>query len=160
MFGSPGYKHVEVNARGRQLREIERKAATPGEDIHLTIDINLQKLMYSELRGYEGSSIAINPKNGEILAMVSVPSLNPNNILWKTNIEGQNIEKLKSPLFNRSIKGLYSPGSTIKPIVALNSLHNNIIDAKDEIYAGPFFNSQKAQEDLEIGNQKVMAWLI
>lgn len=139
LFGSPGYKHVEVNARGRQLREIERKAATPGEDIHLTIDINLQKFMYSELRGYEGSSIAINPKNGEILAMVSVPSLNPNNILWKTNIEGQNIEKLKSPLFNRSIKGLYSPGSTIKPIVALNSLHNNIIDAKDEIYAGPFF---------------------
>ena len=64
--------------------------------------------MYSELRGYEGSSIAINPKNGEILAMVSVPSLNPNNILWKTNIEGQNIEKLKSPLFNRSIKALFT----------------------------------------------------
>ena len=153
LYGNPGYKHVEVNAKGRQLRELDRKAAVPGEDVHLTIDINLQKFMYSELSGYEGSSVAINPKNGEILAMVSVPSLNPNNILWKTGGESQNIEKLKSPLFNRSIKGLYSPGSTIKPIVALNSLHNDIIDAEDEIYAGPFFqlpNSSRRFRDWKV----------
>ena len=153
LYGNPGYKHVEVNAKGRQLRELDRKAAVPGEDVHLTIDINLQKFMYSELSGYEGSSVAINPKNGEILAMVSVPSLNPNNILWKTGEKSQNIEKLKSPFFNRSINGLYSPGSTIKPIVALNSLHNDIIDAEDEIYAGPFFqlpNSSRRFRDWKV----------
>ena len=150
LYGIPGYKHVEINARGRQLRDLDKGASTPGEDIHLTVDIQLQKFMYSKLRGFAGSSIAMNPKNGEILGMVSVPSINPNNKLWKYDIDEEEISKLKSPLFNRSINGLYSPGSTIKPLVALNSIHNNIINPLDEYYAGPFFqlpnNSRKFRD--------------
>jgi penicillin-binding protein 2 len=139
LYGFPGFKHVEINAKGRQLRDLEIKSAIPGEDLHLTIDINLQKYMYAKLDGFTGSSIAINPKNGEILGMISVPSINPNNRLWKIDVSKEENKNLKSPLFNRSINGLYSPGSTIKPIVALNGIKNNIINPAEEYYAGPFF---------------------
>ncbi len=139
LFGSPGYKHVEINARGRQIRNIDEKPSVPGKDIHLTIDIDLQKYMYSKLLGYSGSSIAMNPNNGEILGMVSMPSINPNDILWGSYDSSKEIEKLDSPMFNRSINGLYSPGSTIKPLVALNAIHKKVVNLETEIYAGPFF---------------------
>lgn len=139
LYGVPGYRHVEINAKGRELRDIEKKPAFPGDDIYLTIDINLQKYMYSLLSGYVGSSIAMNPKNGEILGMISTPAIDPNRKLWKYEIDQDEIKKLNSPLFNRSINGLYSPGSTIKPIVALSGMHHEVINSLDEYYAGPFF---------------------
>ena len=139
LYGKPGYKHVEINARGRQLRDLDIGYAEAGVDIHLTIDIELQKFMYQNLLEFSGSSIAMNPKNGEILGMVSLPSVDPNERLWKYGYDQAEIKKLKSPLFNRSINGLYSPGSTIKPLVALNSIKNNLIDPYQEIYAGPYF---------------------
>ena len=95
--------------------------------------------MYSKLLGYSGSSIAMNPNNGEILGMVSMPSINPNDILWGSYDSSKEIEKLDSPMFNRSINGLYSPGSTIKPLVALNAIHEKVVNLETEIYAGPFF---------------------
>lgn len=144
LFGASGYRHVEVNAKGRELRDIEKKSSLPGEDIYLTIDINLQKYMYSLLSGYVGSSIAMNPKNGEILGMVSTPSIDPNNRLWKNEINQDEIKSLKSPLFNRSVNGSYSPGSTIKPIVALAGIYNKVINPLDEYYAGPFFQLPKS----------------
>ena len=139
LHGTPGYKHVEINARGRQLRDIDEKPPIPGKDLYLTIDIELQKYMYSRLLGYTGSSVAINPKNGEILAMVSAPALDPNQKLWKLDVDQEQALIIKSPMFNRATHGLYSPGSTIKPIMALNGLHENIINASQEFYAGPFF---------------------
>ena len=95
--------------------------------------------MYAKLKGYSGSSIAMDPKTGEILGMVSVPAINPNNRLWNYNSDNDEIKTLKSPMFNRSINGLYSPGSTIKPLIALNGLQNKIIKPETEFYAGPFF---------------------
>ena len=139
LYGNPGYKHVEINARGRQLRDLDIGYAEPGEDIHLTIDIELQKFMFDALSKYSGSSIALNPKTGEILGMVSLPSIDPNDRLWKYGFEQEELKKLKSPLFNRSINGLYSPGSTIKPLVALSSIQNKIINPEEEIFAGPYF---------------------
>ncbi len=139
LYGKPGYKHVEINARGRQLRDLDIGYAEAGADLHLTLDIELQKFMYQKMFEFSGSSIAMNPKNGEILGMVSLPSVDPNERLWKYGFDQAEIKKLKSPLFNRSINGLYSPGSTIKPLVALNSIKNNLIDPYHEIYAGPYF---------------------
>ena len=139
LYGNPGYKHVEINARGRQLRDLDIGYAEPGEDIHLTIDIELQKFMFDALSKYSGSSIALNPNTGEILGMVSLPSIDPNDRLWKYGFEQEELKKLKSPLFNRSINGLYSPGSTIKPLVALSSIQNKIINPEEEIFAGPYF---------------------
>ena len=139
LYGTPGYKHVEINARGRQLRDIDEKFPVAGEDLYLTIDIELQKFMFSKLSKYVGSSIAINPKNGEVLGMISAPAIDPNNRLWKYDIDEDQIKKLKSPMFNRAINGLYSPGSTIKPIFALDGLYHKTINPLDEVYAGPFF---------------------
>ena len=139
LFGKKGHKNVEINAKGRQIRDISEKASTPGNDVHLTIDIELQKYMFSKLKGYSGSSIAMDPKTGEILGMVSVPAINPNNRLWNYNNDNDEIKKLKSPMFNRSVNGLYSPGSTIKPLIALNGLQNKIVKPETEFYAGPFF---------------------
>ena len=139
LFGKKGHKNVEINARGRQIRDIDERASTPGNDIHLTIDIELQKYMHSKLMGYAGSSIAMDPKTGEILGMVSVPAINPNSRLWNYNSDDNEIKKLKSPMFNRAINGLYSPGSIIKPLIALNGLQNKIIKPETEFYAGPFF---------------------
>ncbi|MBT7542525.1 MAG: penicillin-binding protein 2 [Gammaproteobacteria bacterium] len=139
LYGTPGYKHVEINARGRQLRDIDEKFPVAGEDLYLTIDIELQEFMFSKLSKYVGSSIAINPKNGEVLGMISAPAIDPNNRLWKYDIDEDQIKKLKSPMFNRAINGLYSPGSTIKPIVALDGLYHKTINPLDEVYAGPFF---------------------
>jgi len=150
LFGEKGYKNVEINAKGRQIRDISEKASIPGNDVHLTIDIELQKYMYSKLKGYSGSSIAMDPKTGEILGMISVPAINPNNRLWNYNSDNDEIKKLKSPMFNRSINGLYSPGSTIKPLIALNGLQNKIIKPETEFYAGPFFklpNSSRRYRD-------------
>jgi penicillin-binding protein 2 len=139
LYGTPGYKHVEINARGRQLRDIDEKFPVAGEDLYLTIDIELQEFMFSKLSKYVGSSIAINPKNGEVLGMISSPAIDPNNRLWKYDIDEDQIKKLKSPMFNRAINGLYSPGSTIKPIIALDGLYHKTINPLDEVYAGPFF---------------------
>ena len=151
LHGEPGSKHVEINARGRQVRDIDEKRPSPGQDIHLTLDVELQKYMYSMLSDYVGSSVVMNPKNGEILGMVSVPSINPNRKLWKFSVNNnEEIKKLKSPMFNRSINGLYSPGSTIKPIVALNGMQNKIMDPEKEYYAGPYYqlaNSSRRYRD-------------
>ena len=97
LYGNPGYKHVEINARGRQLRDLDIGYAEPGEDIHLTIDIELQKFMFDALSKYSGSSVALNPKTGEILGMVSLPSIDPNDRLWKYGFEQEELKKLKSP---------------------------------------------------------------
>ena len=145
LYGLPGYKHVEINARGRQLRNIDEKFPKAGKDLYLTIDIELQKFMFSKLSQYVGSSVVINPKNGEVLGLISTPSIDPNNRLWKYDIDEEQIKKLKSPMFNRAINGLYSPGSTIKPIIALDGLYHKIIDPSHEIYAGPFFQLAKSQ---------------
>ncbi len=139
LFGQKGYKTVEINAKGRQIRDISEKRSIPGNDVHLTIDIKLQKYMYSKLMGYSGSSIAMDPKTGEILGMISVPAIDPNKRLRNYNSYNNEIKKLKSPMFNRAINGLYSPGSTIKPLIALNGLQNKIIKPETEFYAGPFF---------------------
>jgi len=79
------------------------------------------------------------------LGLISTPSIDPNNRLWKYDIDEEQIKKLKSPMFNRAINGLYSPGSTIKPIIALDGLYHKIIDPSHEIYAGPFFKLAKSQ---------------
>lgn len=96
-----------------------------GHNLLLTIDHELQKVAESLLKDKMGSIVAINPKTGEVLAMVSKPDYNPNNLLedWSRLVEDE-----KSPLLNRSLSGLYPPGSIYKPIIAAAVLQNNNID--------------------------------
>lgn len=131
--GSDGGKQIEVDARGKQLRVLGEMESIPGNNLILTIDSNLQKIADDALGNRAGAIIVMNPNNGEILALVSKPSFNPNMFLGKmTSEQAKNLFADKSyPLFNRAIQGLYSPGSVFKIIVASAALENKIITEND-----------------------------
>ena len=128
IHGVPGYEKIEVDAAGNIIRTIERKEPIHGQDIQLSIDIELQKKAVDAFGGRKGALIALSPQNGEILAYVSQPFFNPN--LFVNGIDHKNWNILNTnkarPLLDRVIKGLYPPGSTIKPFVAIAGLENNL----------------------------------
>ena len=133
--GIPGTRHLEVNAHGRIVREIRKENSKKGNNVKLSIDIELQKKLYSLLKDKSGSIVAINVNNGEVIGMVSSPSFDPNSFNqgfstedWKTLINDP-----LAPLVNKSISGEYSPGSTFKTIVLLSALKNNIIKKNSSI---------------------------
>lgn len=124
LHGTVGYRQVETNAQGRLLRVVEYTPPVPGQDITLTLDVRLQVAAEEALGDYAGSIVAIDPRNGEILAMVSKPGFNPNPFV--DGIDPAVFRALernpRRPLFNRSLRGRYPPGSTIKPFLALGAL--------------------------------------
>lgn len=142
LHGKPGIQEVETNARGRVLRKLDTVAATPGEDIHLTIDIKLQQLAESLFTEHKkGSIVAMDPQTGEILAYVSMPNFDPN--LFVDGIDQTSYSGLlnnpNKPFINRAINGKYPPGSTIKPFVALGAIENNYISPAKKIYDPGYF---------------------
>jgi penicillin-binding protein 2 len=133
LHGNPGYQQVVTNARGRQVppdsRELsasleERVSPLPGDNLHLSIDLDLQLLATEALRGWRGSVVAIDPRNGEILALVSAPAFDPN--IFASGMSTDDFSALQSdpgqPLFNRAVRGAYPPGSTIKPMLSMAAL--------------------------------------
>src|SRR6185503_17568890 len=127
--GKPGAAQVEVNAYGRVIRELSRREGEPGQDVVMTLDMEIQKLTEEKLRGQSGSAIMMDVDNGEVLAIVSAPGFDPNPFtttvtpdLWKQ----LNADPLK-PLLNKAITGIYPPGSTFKPIVALAALETGVM---------------------------------
>ncbi len=129
--GTPGKKKLLVNVRGRVMDEIEKDAFATGNDIILTLNTELQRTAYESMSGKKGSVVALDPRNGEILAMISVPSFNPTAMslgLSQTDFDELNNNK-KRPLFNRAIAGQYPPGSTVKPMLALGALEMGIVDS-------------------------------
>lgn len=136
LHGQVGYEEVETNARGRVLRVLNRNEAQPGKDIYLSLDYRLQKAAQEALEGRRGAIVAIVPDTGEILAMVSTPSFNPN--LFVTGIShkdyGDLRDSIDQPLFNRVLRGLYPPGSTIKPMVVLAGLDTGVITPTTRVF--------------------------
>ena len=133
--GIPGTRHLEVNAHGRIVREIRKENSKKGNNVKLSIDIELQKKLYSLLKDKSGSIVAINVNNGEVIGMVSSPSFDPNffNQGFSTEDWKALINDPLAPLVNKSISGEYSPGSTFKTIVLLSALKNNIIKKNSSI---------------------------
>ena len=133
--GIPGTRHLEVNAHGRIVREIRKENSKKGNNVKLSIDIELQKKLYSLLKDKSGSIVAINVNNGEVIGMVSSPSFDPNffNQGFSTEDWKALINDPLAPLVNKSISGEYSPGSTFKTIVLLSALKNNIIKRNSSI---------------------------
>lgn len=129
MHGEVGYQKVETNAYGRVMKILERQPPVPGQDIHLYLDAELQKLADSLLGDHTGAIVAIDPTTGGILAFVSKPGYDPN--YFVTGISQSRYSALRDsehrPLFNRALQGQYPPGSTIKPFVGLAGLEENII---------------------------------
>jgi len=133
LHGKVGFRQVVTNARGRQVpaevRDIagpllEGESPTPGHNLYLSIDLELQRVATEALAGKRGAIVAIDPNNGEILALVSAPSFDPN--VFATGMSRTQFNELQNnedrPLFNRAVKGSYPPGSTIKPMIALAAL--------------------------------------
>lgn len=134
--GLRGGEQVEVDAAGRRLRVISRKSPLPGLNICLTIDRKLQLLAEKEMEDKRGAIVAMNPTTGEILAMVSSPSFDPN--LFIGGIERSEWERINSstdyPLQNRAIAGQYPPGSVFKIVVALAGLEEGLVDPEEEAF--------------------------
>ena len=131
LIGKAGQREIEVNAKGRIIREIAKKIGEKGQDINLTIDYRIQEFCHNILGQHKaGSIVVLNTNSGEILAMTSMPSFDPNLIVTKPNIDYWQsiISNSLSPLTDRSIQGLYAPGSTFKMIVALAGLKYDIIN--------------------------------
>mgnify|MGYP000371386194 CR=1 FL=1 len=124
LHGQTGYEEVEVSAGGRAVRTLSRKQATPGSNLILSIDIELQKVVEQAFGNRRGALIAIEPSTGDILAYVSMPTFDPN--LFVEGIDQQSWDELNTspdkPLVNRPLSGSYPPGSTYKPFMALAAL--------------------------------------
>ncbi|MGH8355246.1 MAG: penicillin-binding protein 2 [Pseudomonas sp.] len=141
LHGQVGYEEVETNARGRVLRVLKRTDPSPGKDLTLTLDIHLQEAAEAALGGRRGSVVAIDPATGDVLAMVSQPSFDPN--LFVTGISFKAYAELRDsidrPLYNRVLRGLYPPGSTIKPVMAIAGLDSGVVTAASRVFDPGFY---------------------
>ncbi|WP_079204632.1 penicillin-binding protein 2 [Pseudomonas sp. CC6-YY-74] len=141
LHGEVGYEEVETNARGRVLRVLKRIDPMPGKDVMLTIDVRLQEAAEAALGGRRGAIVAIQPSTGEVLAMVSQPSFDPNpfvtGISFKAYAELR--DSIDQPLFNRVLRGLYPPGSTIKPMMAVAALDAGVITPTSRVFDPGFY---------------------
>jgi penicillin-binding protein 2 len=134
--GKPGTQQVEVNAHGRVLRKLGRTEGVTGQDVVLSLDMEVQKLAQEKLVGQSGSVVVMDVNTGEIISIVSAPGFDPNAFtgtvspkIWKQ----LNEDELK-PLLNKAITGIYPPGSTYKPIVALAALASGAMTPRDRVH--------------------------
>lgn len=133
--GEIGYENVEQNVEGRVLRMVDRVPAKPGVDLQLSIDADLQRVAVEAFGELDGAAIAVDPRTGEVLAMVSLPMFDPN--LFVNGISHADYrvltEDLSVPLFDRNLHGGTLPGSTIKPFVGLAGLESGLRTPEDKI---------------------------
>jgi penicillin-binding protein 2 len=133
LHGDVGFRHLITNARGRQIPANTSElldslpldeTPSPGSNIHLSLDLDLQQVAFDALEGRRGAVVALDPTTGEVLALVSTPSFDPNlfAVGMSTTQYGDLRDDPDRPLFNRAVRGTYPPGSTIKPMLALAAL--------------------------------------
>lgn len=142
LHGTVGVQHVETTAQGRIIRVLKRAAPVPGRNLILTLDSRLQSIAETAFGEFSGSAIAMNPKNGDILAMVSLPTYDPNPFV--NGIEYAAYKALqedgREPLFNRTLRGQYPPGSAIKPFIGLAGLEQGISHQNSSTYCPGFYS--------------------
>ncbi len=141
LHGKPGHLEEEVNNRGRTIRTLKSVAPDPGQDIYLTLDLKLQQKAAELLNGRRGSVVAIDPRDGGILAMLSSPTYDPNLFVHgiSTKAYGELLNSRSRPLINRATQGQYAPASTVKPHLALLGLEEKTITAKTRIWDPGFW---------------------
>jgi penicillin-binding protein 2 len=151
--GKAGTTQLEVNAVGRIRRELSREEGVPGKDVHLTIDMRLQAFMHDRLAGEtSASAVVMDVDRGDILAMASKPSFDPNQFakgefsdeMWKALVRDP-----LAPMTNKAISGNYAPGSTFKIAVALAGLESGLIDPNEKVFCRGF---------TELGRAKFHCW--
>ncbi|WP_257295207.1 penicillin-binding protein 2 [Endozoicomonas sp. YOMI1] len=141
LLGKPGHQEVETNARGRVLRVLKKVSPQAGQDLNLYLDSELQKVAIDAINGRRGALVAMDPKTGGVLAMASNPSFDPN--LFVTGIDSKTYNALnrdiERPLYNRASLGEYPPASTVKPVMGLALLANNVVKPEDRIFDKGWF---------------------
>lgn len=141
LHGETGFREEEVNSRGRPLREMARTPTTTGSSLILSIDTQLQQAVKDILGRESGAVVALDPRNGEVLALYSNPTYDPN--AFVNGISSKDYALLRDnperPLWNRAIQGRYPPGSTVKPVMALAGLNEGLIAADQRMFAAGYF---------------------
>jgi penicillin-binding protein 2 len=149
--GKAGVVQLEVNAYGRVIREIDRQEGTPGQELGLTIDSTLQQQVIGHLADQSASAVVLDCTNGEVMAMATNPSFDPT--LFDTGVsQAQWIEWTRdrlTPLINKAVAGVYPPGSTFKPAVAMAALESGALSLTDRINCPGY---------LDIGNTRFHCW--
>ncbi|GAB3340675.1 penicillin-binding protein 2 [Marilutibacter aestuarii] len=139
--GKVGYEQVETNVAGRPMGVVGRVPAVPGTDLRLSVDLDLQRAMVDAFGEYEGAAVAMDPRTGEILAMISLPGYDTN--LFVNGISHKDYRTLTEnpsrPLFNRLVLGGVAPGSTLKPLIALAGLDSGVRRPEDRVMSTGMF---------------------
>ncbi len=153
LHGQVGLQRVEVNAAGRTLRVLEEEPPLPGNNLRLTIDAGLQTLGEKLIGGERGALVALDPRNGEVLALVSMPNYDPN--LFVNGISFKDYKNLREsrdrPLFNRALTGQYPPGSTTKPLFGLAGLEYGVTSPGKKVFCPGYYQ-------LPIDDRKYRDW--
>ncbi|HEX6016793.1 MAG TPA: penicillin-binding protein 2 [Burkholderiaceae bacterium] len=141
LHGTTGYEEVETSAGGRAVRRLDHHGATPGNTLHLSVDIKLQALVEDLFGERRGALVAIDPRDGEVLALVSKPTFDPNLFVDGIDIDSwrELNESIDKPLLNRALRGTYPPGSSFKPFMAMAALNTGKRNPNTVIFDGGTF---------------------
>lgn len=135
--GKVGYEKIETNVDGRPMGQVGHVPAQPGADLRLSIDLDLQRAMEAAFGEFDGSAVAVDPRTGEVLAMVSLPGYDTN--LFVNGISSADYRSLMDnpsrPMFNRNVLGGGPPGSTVKPLIGLAGLDSGLRRAEDKVFS-------------------------
>ncbi|HBA65061.1 MAG TPA: penicillin-binding protein 2, partial [Methylococcaceae bacterium] len=141
LHGKAGYAEIETNAQSRAISTLKTVDPTAGSNLHLTLDIDLQKTAYDALDIYNGAVVAIDIKTGGVLVFTSRPGFDPNPFVY--GIDSKSYKELQTsdaqPMFNRALRGQYPPGSTIKPFMALAGLEYQVTHPGQKTYCPGYF---------------------
>ena len=139
-MGVNGQREVVVDNRGRERQLLGIKEAVPGKNLELTLDLDLQAVAELTLDGRKGAIVALDPRNGEVLAMVSRPTFDPNkfSVRIKSSDWKELLDNPDHPLLNRAIQAQFAPGSTFKPLMALAGLETGAIDDEYTVHCPGF----------------------
>ena len=141
LHGKTGYAEIETNVQSRAINTFNTVSPVTGANLYLTLDIDLQKTAYDALEGYNGAVVALDIKTGGVLVFSSRPGFDPNPFV--VGIDYDAYQALQSsenqPLYNRALRGLYPPGSTLKPFVALAGLEYNAVSFEQKHYCPGYY---------------------
>ncbi|MDF0601787.1 penicillin-binding protein 2 [Psychromarinibacter sp. C21-152] len=149
--GQAGTRRIEVNAQGRVMRELDRVEGRSGQDIRLTVDSALQNYLQVRLGDESASAVVMNVETGDLLAIGSAPSFDPNKFVRGISVADYRalLEDDHRPLANKSVQGAYPPGSTFKMVTALAALEDGVIEPDEEVYCPGY---------KELGRRRFHCW--
>jgi penicillin-binding protein 2 len=168
LHGVNGSREVLVNAQGRSVErqgafvpKLHTKAPTAGDDLLLSIDLNVQRVAESALAGHRGAVVALDPNNGDVIALASLPGFDPS--LFARGITGAEYGELQNdidrPLFNRVLRGTYPSGSTIKPVLGLAALTDHTIQANTKVFCNAEFYLPGSRHVWRADKDEPRGWL-